>query len=189
MDVFTAYLESRSALSQGEIRQVRAAAARMRIKRKEFLLRQGEICRGYAFVLKGCFRVYRSGSDGAIHILRFAIENWWICEMESLDLLQPSKNNVEALEASEILFWKKQDFDTLCRQLPAFEAFCRQLSTRNQLANQQRIFASLSLTAEERYRDFLATYPEIFNRVPLHMIGSYLGITRKTISRIRAGKT
>jgi CRP-like cAMP-binding protein len=131
--------------------------------------------------------MYRAGADGALHILRFAIENWWICEMESVDLGQPSKNTIQALEASEILHWKKEDLDALCLQLPAFGALCHQLTTRNQHMNQQRIFANLSFTAEEKYQDFLTTYPEIFNRVPLHMIASYLGMTRKTISRIRAG--
>jgi len=187
MDVFTAYLKSKTPLLEKEIARIRSAATLLRIKRKEFLLKQGETCRGYAFVCKGCFRMYRPGVDGAQHILRFAIENWWICELESIDLGQPSKNAIQALEASEILFWEKDAFDALCHDLPAFGALCRQLTTRNQHVNLQRIFANLSFTAEEKYQDFLTTYPEIFNRVPLHMIASYLGMTRKTISRIRGG--
>jgi CRP-like cAMP-binding protein len=186
MDTFTAYMKSKTSLSDKAITQIRSVATPMRLKRKELYLRQGETCRGYAFVLKGCFRVYRPGKDGTLHILRFSIENWWLCEMESIELQEPAKHSIEALETSDILFWTKEDLNMLRSQLPAFDALFHQLKSRTIYANQQRIFAGLSFSAEEKYRDFLDSYPEIVNRVPLHMVASYLGITRKTISRIRA---
>src|SRR5262249_32321489 len=131
MDAFTAYLKSKTSLSEKEIAQIRSAATPMRLKRKELFLRRGENCRGYAFVLKGCFRVYRPGSDGTLHIMRFSIENWWLCEMESIDLQEPAKTSIEALETSDILFWTKEDVNLLRSRLPAFEALFQQLKSRN----------------------------------------------------------
>ena len=186
MDTFSAYMKSKTPLTEREIAHIRSAATPMRIKRKELFLRQGEVCPGYAFVLDGCFRVYRPGSDGTEHIIRFSIENWWLCDMESIDLQQPAKNAIEALETSDILFWTTQDFHHLFSQLPAFEALIYQLRSRNHYFSQQRIFTALSYSPEEKYRDFLTSYPDIANRVPLHMIASYLGVTRKTITRVRA---
>jgi len=186
MDTFVTYLSSRATFSPKEMQQILAASTLLRLHRKDLLLRQGEVCRGYAFVNKGCFRLYRIGGDGAEHILRFAIENWWMSDMESVDLRQPSKCTIEALEDSEVLFWTKEDMGALTQKIPALGVVCDQLKLRNQHVNEQRIFAALSYTAEEKYHEFITTYPDLFNRVPLHMVASYLGITRKTISRIRA---
>ena len=187
MDIFTDYLKSKSTLSAKEISRIRSAATPMHFRRRQQLLREGEFCRGYAFITKGCFRIFRTGEEGKEVILRFGIENWWLSDLESLDLRQPSKNTIEALETSDVLFWPTEVLDSLRQELPAFMTLLDKLKTRSFLTTQQRIIANLSLTAEQRYQDFLAAYPEVFNRVPLHMVAAYLGMTRKTISRIRAG--
>jgi CRP-like cAMP-binding protein len=60
-----------------------------------------------------------------------------------------------------------------------------QLNDKNNMANQRRITSSISSSAEKRYTDFVSCYPELVARFPQHVIASYLGITKDTLSRIK----
>ena len=61
----------------------------------------------------------------------------------------------------------------------------RKLDEKNAFALLKRVSASISLSAEQRYSDLLNTYPEFLQRFPQHLIASYLGITKETLSRVR----
>jgi CRP-like cAMP-binding protein len=73
----------------------------------------------------------------------------------------------------------------LLQNVPKFERYFRVLLQNNLVATQRRLMGSLSETAEEKYLKYTQTYPDCMQRVPQHMIASYLGITRETLSRIR----
>ena len=129
--------------------------------------------------------MYRVGSNGAEHILRFATETWWVGDQESYTTGQPAKSNIDMLEDTTLLVWTKADMERLQAEIPQLNSFLEKLMTKSLQASHNRIYASISLSAEEKYNDFLNTYPDMRNRVPLHMIASYLGVTRETLSRIR----
>jgi CRP-like cAMP-binding protein len=117
--------------------------------------------------------------------MRFATENWWISDRESYTESTPSKSNIDALEDSEVLLWSKENFDNLIKTIPGLNSFFERLLAKSFNANQNRIYTHISQTAEEKYNDFIRKYPDLFARIPLHMIASYLGVTRETLSRIR----
>ncbi len=87
---------------------------------------------------------------------------------------------IESLEDSGVLTWTKADFNLLLQEIPAFKELMKTLSAKNQVAGQQRLYAAMSLSAEERYVRFITANPQLLNRVPLHMIASYLGVSRET---------
>jgi CRP-like cAMP-binding protein len=123
---------------------------------------------------------------GKEHIMLFAPENWWIGDMEGLiKRNEPSRLFIEAIEDSDVLLSDSPGQQRLMEQFPEYAAQYRQGILRHHAAKDRRIIASLSSTAEERYRDFLKTYPTIAQRVPQRMVASYLGLTPETISRIR----
>ncbi|MCA9735518.1 Crp/Fnr family transcriptional regulator [candidate division KSB1 bacterium] len=156
-----------------------------KIKRKQFLLREGEICKYTCFVSKGCLRSYSTDEKGNEHVIQFAIEDWWISDLYSFLTAEPATYNIDALEDSEVLLIEKNSQEDLCAQIPAFERFFRLLLQNNYIANHRRITAALSATAEKRYLTMLATYPHLVERLPQHQIASYLGITPESLSRIR----
>lgn len=184
-DVLAQYLKTNALLTDDEIAQFRARSVTKNLRKRQYLLQEGDISHYNSFVAKGCMRLYHVGENGAEHILKFAIENWWIADYESYNSGTPSKNNVDALEDSALIQIRKSDFDELAKTIPNFGLFKARLDTRSFDANQQRILSNISDTAEKRYENFKNKYPDIFNRVPLHMIASYLGLTRETLSRIR----
>jgi CRP-like cAMP-binding protein len=185
VESFLNYLTARSTFTDAELQQIEALALVKQLKRRQFLLRQGEVCRYMAFVVSGCLRLYRTGDDAVEHILRFAPENWWLNDYESFRSGQPAKGTIDALEDTLVLLWSKESWERLKRDIPAFDLLQDQLLSRSLDSQVDRLHATMSLTAEERYHAFLKSFPGLYQRVPLHMIASYLGITRKTLGRIR----
>jgi CRP-like cAMP-binding protein len=183
---FIKYSRQKSPLTDAELGRIQALSIEKKLRKKQYLLQEGDVCRHNCFIVKGCLRLYRISADGSEHIVRFGIENWWMSDRESFVTGQPSKSCIDALEDSELLMWTKENFELLESEIPAFKAFTDQLIARSLSASYNRIYTSISLTAEEKYLDFIKSYPDIFNRVPLHMIASYLGVTRETLSRIRS---
>ncbi len=148
-------------------------------------MNEGEVCKHISFVNSGCLRQYTIDNKGVEHIIQFAIEDWWVSDLHSFLSGKPATDNIDALEDSEVLLLEKSARDELLNSCPKMEKFFRILIEANHVATNQRISDSLSTSAEERYLNFIKTYPKIFEQVPQNQIASYLGITPQSLSRIR----
>lgn len=157
----------------------------IKLQRKEIVCKQGEICNLKIFVAKGLLRNYSISEDGNEHILQFVNEMSWTTDPESFYNNTPSKLNIEAMEASEIFAFNLDDFAELREQIPELNIFVENILTRKSMEIHKRLLMNISSSPEEKYLDFINTYPDIFNRVPLHMVASYLGLSRETLSRVR----
>ena len=130
-------------------------------------------------------RKYTVDEKGAEHIVYLSIENWWVGDRESFTTLIPSVYNIDAWEDTDVLLATKDDFLSLVAPIPAISEMFREMDYRHALALQRRIGSNISQSAEERYYNLANTYPEFLNRFPQHIIASYLGITKETLSRVR----
>ena len=156
-----------------------------KVRKRQFILQEGDVCKYSAFVEKGALRSYTIDEKGHEHIVQFAIEGWWISDMYSFITGEPSVYNIEVLEDSELLLLNNTSQEELSLKVPKFEHYQRLLVQGAYIALQRRLVLSLSQPAEEKYTRLINTYPDIVQRVPQHMIASYLGITPETLSRIR----
>jgi len=188
MEEFELYLRARTDLNDGEISHILSLAVHKYLRRNEFLLREGEVCRYKIFVCKGMLRTFGTAADGSEHILQFAPEHSWTLDVESYDHQEPAHSNIAAIENSEVLLWPKSDFDNLLSTIPQLKALSQQLISRNIYNSRQRILTALSATPEEKYQEFIHAFPDYLARLPLHMIASYLGISIKTLTRIRQAR-
>ena len=157
-----------------------------KLRKRQYLLQEGDVCKYNTFVSKGLLRSYTIDNKGTEHILQFAFEGWWIGDIYSFLTEKSSLFNIEALEECELLLLTKPSMDLLLEKIPAFEKYFRILIQNNLIATQKRLMGTLSETAEEKYVNLINNYPGCLQRVPQHMIASYLGITRETLSRIRS---
>lgn len=157
-----------------------------KLRKRQYLLQAGDTWKYHAFVCKGFLKLYYIDAKGQERIMQFAPENYWTGDRESLSTGLPSKYNIDAIEDSEILLIKKDDFEMLRKTIAAFNDFVNDTIKNNVMALQDRIYANITLTAEEKYNAFLKQFPAISNRIPLHMIASYLGISAETLSRVRS---
>jgi len=156
-----------------------------KLRKRQYLLQAGDHCKYFAFIVKGSMRQYSVDDKGAEHIVRLGVEGWWMGDRESWVMATPSMYNIDAWENSEMLLLNRENALELIRKVPAFVEMTRQLDERNNIANQRRLTSSISASAEKRYTDFIACYPELLERFPQHIIASYLGITKDTLSRVK----
>jgi CRP-like cAMP-binding protein len=155
------------------------------VSKGTILLRQEEICQHIAFVVKGCLRSYITDENKKAHILEFAPENWWIGDVLSLHRQAPSLFYIDAVEDSQLLLAKMDFFVKMPQVFPEFYQLYIYHMHEGLRSIQKRLQHLLGSTADKRYLDFLATYPELGVRLPQHMIASYLGISPESLSRIR----
>ncbi len=158
------------------------------IKRKSFVLTEGQVCKTINYVHSGALRAYYVDKNGKQSTIMFAIHDWWITDMFCFVNQQPAMLFIEAIENSCIFKLSKEALDKLYIDIPKFERFFRIIMQNAYIREQLRIVQNLSLTAEERYHNFLSKYPQIAKQVTQKQIASYLGITPEFLSAIRANQ-
>jgi CRP-like cAMP-binding protein len=176
-------------LSQNEMEEFCNLFQSRIVKKKTFLLREGEVCNFEGFVVKGLFRVYHIDQNGFEQILYFAIENWWITDIDSFTNGHPSQLFIEALEDSEVLLITKKDKEYAYTKLPLIEKLFRVMTQKTHVALQRRMIDNLSKTADQRYVDFIEKYPNHYKRLTNLQIAAYLGISHEFLSKIRRKMT
>jgi CRP-like cAMP-binding protein len=157
-----------------------------RIKKRSFLLQEGDICNFDAFILKGCMRSFYANKDGNEINLSFSIEGWWVSDLQSFTDQVPSELFIEALEDAELLMLDYRGKIELLDRVPKFERFFRLLLQRNLASLQCRWHASVSHSAEQRYISFMEMYPHIAQRVTQTHIAKYIGVSPEFLSKMRS---
>lgn len=156
-----------------------------KLRKRQYLLQQGDVSKYTAFVEKGLLRSYIIDDKGSELIMQFAPEGWWIGDMYSNLTGEPAEQTIDAMEDSELLLLSSQAHEELLKQAPVFERFFRLLLQNSFIALQRRLKGNIIQTAEEKYKNFIQLYPNVAQRVPQHNIASFLGITPESLSRIR----
>ena len=157
-----------------------------KLRKRQYLLQEGDVCKYVAFAEKGILRSYTIDDRGGEHVIQFAFEGWWISDQFSFLTGEPSIYNIDALEDCELLIISKQSHDELLQKMPKYETYIRLLITDAYIALQRRTCTMISLPLEERYVAFTQMFPTMFQRVPQHMIASYMGLSAETLSRVRS---
>lgn len=155
------------------------------LKKREFILQPGDVCRYEIFVNKGCLKNYTIDNNGVEHIGVFSIEDWWTGDMHSFITQTPGTSFIEALEDTEVLLLSKQNLELLYEKVPKFERFFRILFQKSLVTQFERINQSIAFTAEERYLNFINKYPMLEQRIRQKQMAAYLGITPEFLSVLR----
>ncbi|CAD0002139.1 Crp/Fnr family transcriptional regulator [Flavobacterium chungangense] len=156
-----------------------------KIRKKQYFLQSGDVCKYSGFIVKGAMRQYSVDDKGTEHIVHLYIENYWANDRESFTMLTPSKYNIDAWEDTDLLLITRADMLSLMEKVPALVEMVRLMDERNAIVSQRRLDSALSNTAEKRYEEFVHSHPQFLQRFPQHLIASSLGITKETLSRIR----
>ncbi|MEO9802435.1 MAG: Crp/Fnr family transcriptional regulator [Reichenbachiella sp.] len=173
-------------LNEEEIADLNKRATVRKIKRRQYLLAAGEVCKFYNFVVEGCFKMYKIDEAAKEHNLMFAIENEWITDIGSFHSEQPSQLYIEAVEPAQIIQIAKPDLLHFYTNHLKFNRTFRVIIEDQFVELQNRLLQTISTTAEERYFRFMKDYPRLLNRLSNTQIASYIGITPEFLSRIRS---
>ncbi|WP_374464711.1 Crp/Fnr family transcriptional regulator [Chryseobacterium sp.] len=172
-------------LNNEEIQALKDRVTERKIKRRQFLLQEGDICKYFTYVQSGCFKMYGVDDKGVEHNLVFAAEDDWISDIGSLHKEIPSKLFIEAIEPSVVLQISKGDLWYMYTNYPKFDRNFRVIIENKYIELQDRLLQTFSTTALDRYESFISQYPHLANRLPNTQIASYLGVTAEFLSKIK----
>lgn len=190
-DTLINYINSHleESMNQVSIDKIKETFKPKKIRKHQFFLQEGEICKKAGFIIKGAMKQYTVDEAGKESIIGLFMENWWVGDRESMSMNTPSPYFIDAVEPTEMLILSKEDIDTKLDQLPFMKELSRALTERQAYHLLRRVHAANTFSAEKRLRDLESTYPAFFQRFPQHIIASYLGMTKETLSRIRSNST
>lgn len=173
------------ALSEAEVDFFTSRLTYRKIRRRQYLLQAGDVCRHYTFVNEGCLRLFHMGVNGVEHILQFAPEDYWVADIGSFYEEVPTSLHIEALEPSEVWQISQPDLAATFVTHPRFDRVFRVMMERAFIKLQKRVLLDISATAEEKYLAFVENYPQLVNRLPQTQIAAFIGITPEFLSKIR----
>lgn len=177
-----------SSLTAEEQSLIMTAFQPKKLRKKQYFVQAGDVCKYVGFIVKGAMRQYSVDDKGVEHVVQLYIEDYWASDRESSIMLTPSNYNIEAWENTELLIITRAEMLDLMEKVPSLVQMIRKMDERNAIANQRRLSSTISNTAEKRYEEFAEDHPQFVQRFPQHLIASYLGITKETLSRIRKPK-
>jgi CRP-like cAMP-binding protein len=154
--------------------------------KNSFLISQNDSCTDIFFVRKGCIRSYVYDEDYNEVTLWFTFEGQVVISITSYVLELPSDVMVQALEDLEVVVITKEQLNKMYTLYPQTNPLVRSILENYLTHLAMRTVALQSTTAETRYYELLNEYPNIFQRISLRHIASFLGIKTETLSRIRA---
>lgn len=187
-DPLLSHIKRFIALSPNEEEMLLGHIEHRQLANKEHILKAGQVCDHYCFVVTGVLRMYATTSSGHEHIVQFGIDNWWICDYQSFESQTPSVFHIQALEPSTVLIIGRKQLEELFQKLPKLERYFRLILQRAYSATLMRVHYIFTSSGEERYRHFNSLFPDFVQRIPQYMLASYLGFTPEFLSKIRAKK-
>ncbi len=155
------------------------------LNKKEYLLKEGQVCKHNYFVAQGCLRMFFINEKGTEQITQFAIENWWINDTMSLIKQTPSEFSIQAVEDSKVFCLHKDAQQILYDKVPSFQQYMHSVEQHAHAAAQMRMKYLYSYSKEEHYINFIQRFPEFAQRVPQYMLASFLGFTPEYLSELR----
>ncbi|MTI39653.1 cyclic nucleotide-binding domain-containing protein [Fulvivirga lutimaris] len=132
------------------------------------MLHEGKICTSRYFIISGLVRSFYIDDKGNEKITQFAIENWWVTNVESFIKKTPSAMSIQALEKTEMLTIDKEELERLFFSIPKLERLFRIITENMLIATQRKNDIYLQMTSKNRYDDLVKHFPEFSHNLPFH---------------------
>lgn len=184
-DILFSHIQNKVDLSDEEKTELKSFFISKKLRKKQYLLQEGEICKHISFVSKGLLKSYFVDEKANEHINMFAFEGWWISDFNSFIHQEKAVLNIETIEETELLMITYEDYENMMLKIPVMDRYFRILYQNSLVTKDYRLIVSNSFTAEEKYIQFAKKNPEAIQRIPHSLIASYLGLAPETVSRIR----
>jgi CRP-like cAMP-binding protein len=187
MQQLTEHLKNIIQLADNDFTSLENNCTQIELEKGQIILQEGKIAKKLYFIEQGLL-YGKLNRDGKEIINWFAYENQFVTSMYSFISQKPSYESIEALEnclAYEITY---ENLQSLYKQISGFEKLGRILTEQYYIQLEERTLSLQYLSANEKYKQFLEKEPELYQRISLGQLSSYLGISQETLSRVRTKK-
>ncbi len=185
MSLLAQTMKNLISISDRELERFLAASVQKEFKKNEIISRPHNVPNEVFFVHKGLIRVFVYDNDANEHTVHFAMEGSFISDYTNFMLQQPSYYTLQALEKTEVSMLPRSLIEWGYANLHDGQKMGRLVAESYFIYHDERIRNQYIRTAKERYDSITKVFPNIHNRVPQHMIASYLGITPVHLSRLK----
>ena len=156
-----------------------------RFSKKEIVVRQGYRCNQLYFVDAGSLRAFNINEEGKESTIMFAIQDWWITDMNAFANKLPALLSIQAIQDSQLTVIEENILERLFKEIPKLERFFRIIFQKAYIREQLRVLDNISRTTEQRYDRFKKKYPNIVEQITQKQIASYLGVTPEFLSAVK----
>jgi CRP-like cAMP-binding protein len=177
MDDLINYLLQLGQLNAQQIELVKSKAKEVQLKKDEYFSEAGKIAKQVAFVQERILRVCYYNNRGEEITRYFIDENNFAVDLNSFTNKIPSSEYVQAVTNCKLIIFSAEDLKELSLTIIAWDGIINKITAKSLIEKVNRISPMLAEDATERYRSFLAKFPQLTNRIPLSLLASYLGIT------------
>jgi len=185
IEVLFSHIQQKVLLSDNDKDAIRNFFVPKKLRKRQYLLQEGDICKYLTFIAKGLLRTYNVDDKGDEHMSVFGWEGWWLSDFNSFLSGEPAVFNIDAIEDSELLMISRADYEALTITVPIMDRYFRILYQNSIVTKERRLMSSITHTAEEKYVRLAESNPKMIERVPQNLIASYLGIAPETLSRVK----
>jgi CRP-like cAMP-binding protein len=185
IDVLFSHIQKKVLLNDEDKEKIKTFFVEKKLRKRQYLLQEGDICRHLAFVAKGLLRSYNVDEKGDEHMSVFGWEGWWISDFNSFLSIEPAVFNIDAIEDTELLLISRENYEALPLAVPIMDRYFRILYQNSLVTKERRLMSSITHSAEEKYVQLAQSNPKFIERIPQNLIASYLGLAPETLSRIK----
>lgn len=184
-DILISHIQQKVELDEKETELLQSFFIQKKLRKKQYLLQAGDVCKYLAFVSKGILKSYILDEKGNEKINLFGFEGWWISDFNSFIHEEKAVLNIDVIENAELLLISHENYEKLTVQIPKMDRYFRILYQNSLVTKDHRLIISNNYTAEEKYLHLVKNNPEMIQKLSHSLIASYLGLSPETISRIR----
>ncbi|MBV8325036.1 Crp/Fnr family transcriptional regulator [Chryseobacterium sp.] len=183
-DILKEYISRTAVLTDDEFEYVLSHFKPLSFKKGQVIISEGDDVEHEYFVIAGCLKSFYINDEVKMYILQFSMPTWWASDFEALYGKTKAKINIDCITDAEVLQLSNTDREKLCREIHQMEHFFRWRTNRGYVASQKRLLSLMNNDTKTRYEELLKMYPQLYSLVPKHLIASYLGVSRETLSRL-----
>lgn len=185
IDILFGHIQEKVMLTNDEKETIKTFFISKKLRKRQYLLQEGDVCKYLTFISKGLLRTYNVDEKGVEHMSVFGWEGWWLSDFNSFLTGKPAVFNIDAIEDSELLQISRQDYEDITMAVPIMDRYFRILYQNSIVTKERRLMSSNTHNAEEKYLELAESNPKMIERVPQNLVASYLGIAPETLSRIK----
>ncbi|TCD10386.1 Crp/Fnr family transcriptional regulator [Pedobacter frigidisoli] len=185
IDILFKHIREKVSLAITDEALVKSFFIEKKLRKRQYLLQEGDVCKYLAFVATGLIRTYNIDAKGDEHMSLFGWEGWWISDFNSFLSGEPAVFNIDAIEDTTLLTISLANYEALNLAVPVMDRYFRILYQNSLVTKEKRLMSSISYTAEEKYVGLVSSNPQMIERIPQNLVASYLGIAPETLSRIK----